>query len=59
MQEYQEDIRDLFESEEEPAKEAFLRKHKYHKFLKDVAEFLAPIWNKFDTPFLEEVWGHF
>ena len=55
LQEYQDDVRELLQIKDHTQKEAFLTKHTYDKFLKQVQQFFTPVWKKFGTPVLEEV----
>ena len=55
QQEYQDDLRELFQSENDTFKEQLLRKHTYDKLLNQVQKFFTPAWKKFDIPILEEV----
>ena len=58
-QEYQDEIRELFQSENDSWKKLFLRKHTYDRFLNQVKQFFMPVWKKFDAPVLEEVTNYF
>ncbi|XP_029212911.2 telomeric repeat-binding factor 2-like isoform X2 [Acropora millepora] len=53
-EEYQDVIRELFQSENDALKNTFLRTHTYEKFLTQVQQFLTPVWKKFETPVLAE-----
>ncbi|KAL9984057.1 hypothetical protein ACROYT_G006313 [Oculina patagonica] len=53
-EEYQDDLRELFQSENDTFKEQFLRKHTYDKLLNQVQKFFTPAWKKFEVPILEE-----
>ena len=54
--EYEDDLRELFQSENEKNYQEFMGKNTRVKFLKRMVEFMRPVWNSFGTPFLEEVW---
>lgn len=53
-EEYQDDLRELFQSENSTFKEKFLKKHTYDKLLNQVQKFFTPAWKKFEIPILEE-----
>ncbi|XP_068745344.1 uncharacterized protein [Montipora capricornis] len=53
-EEYQDDIRELFQSENDSLKDTFLRTHTYDRFLMQVQQFFTPVWKKFETPVLAE-----
>lgn len=53
-EEYQDDLRELFQSENDTFIETFLGKHTYEKFLNQVQKFFTPAWKKFEIPVLEE-----
>ncbi|CAH3192094.1 unnamed protein product [Porites evermanni] len=53
-EEYQDEIRELFQSENDSWKKLFLRKHTYDRFLNQVKQFFMPVWKKFEAPVLEE-----
>ncbi|KAJ7392362.1 Telomeric repeat-binding factor [Desmophyllum pertusum] len=53
-EEYQDDLRELFQSENDSFKEKFLRKHTYDKLLNQVQKFFTPAWKKFEIPIFAE-----
>jgi hypothetical protein len=55
MQEYQDEIRELLQSENENYKQKLLLRFSYEKFLRHICDFLKPLWARYEIPILEKV----
>ncbi|XP_020914265.1 telomeric repeat-binding factor 1 [Exaiptasia diaphana] len=53
-EEYQEELRELLNSENENLQKQILEKYPYNKFLREVISFLKPALEKYESPFLEK-----
>ncbi|XP_031560820.1 uncharacterized protein LOC116296853, partial [Actinia tenebrosa] len=56
-EEYQDEIQELLDSENETLKQKILLRFSYEKFLRNVCDFLTPLWEKYDIPLLEKFKG--